>query len=120
MKQYKEKYPEYAYVYIISDNNGYIKIGISKDPEKRLKQLQTGYPTKLKILFTEEFYCKRNHLLKIESLIHKKVKDIATRVNGEWFEISQDKLQEIKDTIIICRIQYENDEVGLKYGIYVF
>ena len=114
---YKEHIKELAYVYIISDNMNYIKIGISKNPEKRLKQLQTAYPTKLTIIFTEEFYCKRNHLLKIESVIHKKVKAIATKVNGEWFEISQNDLQEIKNTIIICRIQYEENEVSLKYGL---
>lgn len=117
MKKYKEQYPEYAYVYIITDDNNYIKIGISKNPEKRKQQLQTAYPTALKILFTEEFYCTRSHLLKIENIIHKKVKAITKKVNGEWFKITDNKLQEIKDLIILCRIQYEDNEIGLKYGL---
>jgi len=117
---YKEQYPEYAYIYIISDNNGYMKIGVSKNPKVRLKQLQTGHPTKLEILFTEEFYCKRSHLLKIETLIHKKVKTIAQKVKGEWFEISLEKLQQIKDIIVMHRIHYEDNELALKYGLPIF
>ena len=38
-------------LYIIqSDLTGMIKIGRSKDPQKRLKQLQTGNPNKLKLI----------------------------------------------------------------------
>ena len=38
-------------LYIIqSDFTGMIKIGRSKDPNKRLKQLQTGNPNKLKLI----------------------------------------------------------------------
>ena len=38
-------------LYIIqSDVTGMIKIGRSKDPQKRLKQLQTGNPNKLKLI----------------------------------------------------------------------
>ena len=117
---YKEQFKEFAYIYIISDDNGYMKIGVSKNPEKRLKQLQTGHPTNLKLLYTEEFYCKRNHLLKIEALIHKEIKNIAHRVKGEWFEIPLDKFEEIKNIIILYRIQYEDNETALKYNIPIF
>ena len=38
-------------LYIIqSDKTGMIKIGRSKNPQKRLKQLQTGNPNKLKLI----------------------------------------------------------------------
>ena len=38
-------------LYIIqSDVTGMIKIGRSKNPQKRLKQLQTGNPNKLKLI----------------------------------------------------------------------
>lgn len=116
---YKPTYPEYAYMYIISDNNGYMKIGIAKDPEKRVKQLQTGHATKLDILFTEEFYCRRSHLLKIEKLVHKEIKCIAPRMKGEWFEISMDNLEKVKTIISIHRIQYEDNEIALKYGLHI-
>ena len=39
------------YVYLISDINNYTyKIGISKNPERRIKALQTGNDNKLKII----------------------------------------------------------------------
>ena len=116
---YKPTYPEYAYIYVISDNNGCMKIGIAKDPNKRLRQLQTGHPTKLDILFTEEFYCRRSHLLKIEKLIHKNIKCIAPRMKGEWFEIHMEDLEKIKRIITMHRIQYEDNEIALKYGLSV-
>ena len=49
---------------------GYVKIGVSKHPDIRLKQLQTGNETQLNLLFTEEFNCSRDHLLDIENYIH--------------------------------------------------
>ena len=39
-----------AYIYIITDGDNNFKIGLTKrDPEKRLKQLQTGHPKTLSI-----------------------------------------------------------------------
>lgn len=40
-------------IYAIGDGNK-VKIGYSKNPQKRLKQLQTGHPNKLKLLHTWE------------------------------------------------------------------
>ena len=48
------------YIYVIKNNDNYVKIGVSKHPIKRLKQLQTGNQSKLELLFTEEFECDRN------------------------------------------------------------
>ena len=43
------------YLYFIqSDFTGMIKIGRSKDPQKRLKQLQTGNPNRLKLIASFE------------------------------------------------------------------
>jgi predicted GIY-YIG superfamily endonuclease len=113
----KDTIPTYSYIYIISDNNGYIKVGISKHPEKRLKQLQTGHPNNLTLLFTEEFECKRRHLLKIEKLIHRKIHDIAKHMKGEWFAIEDDQIEKIKSIIIQHRIQYDADPITLEYLI---
>ena len=38
---------EIAYIYMIVDEQNCLKVGISKDPARRLKQLQTGHPTTL-------------------------------------------------------------------------
>lgn len=63
----------------------YIKIGYSKDPQKRLKQLQTGHPKKLglegwKVCETEE------EARAIEHSIHKFFE--KNRTNGEWFKLT--------------------------------
>lgn len=67
-----------GFVYFIQGScGGAIKIGYSKDPEERLKTLQTGYPDILKILLlvpgserTEQYF-------------HNKFAEY--RLNGEWF-----------------------------------
>lgn len=106
---------EYDYVYIISDNMGYIKVGISKKPEKRLKQLQTGNMNILQLVFKEEFECKRDHLLKIEKLIHREIARKAKHMKGEWFLIDLNQIEEIKNIIRYHRIRYDCDELAFKY-----
>ena len=71
-------------------------------------------------LFTEEFYCRRSHLLKIEKLVHRKIRSMAPRMKGEWFEIPMEDLEEVKSIIRIHRIQYEDNEIALKYGLPIF
>lgn len=112
------KYIEYCdYMYIIADQENHIKVGISKDPNKRLLQLQTGHPTKLQLLYTEKFECKRSHLLKIEALVHKKISSKYRHATGEWFEATPEQIEDIKNIIIIHRIEYEDRELYFKYGI---
>lgn len=66
-------------LYIIqSDVSGNIKIGRSKDPQKRLKQLQTGNPNKLKLIaeFKGEGWK--------EKILHDRL--AFYRLEGEWFK----------------------------------
>jgi len=100
------------YIYIISNDLGYIKVGISKYPKKRLKQLQTGNQNILSLLFTEEFECKRSHLLKIERELHRNLRCMTKSAKGEWFLITEDQLKSIKNTIIWHRIRYESDPMA--------
>lgn len=112
------KYIEYSdYMYIIADQNNYIKVGISNNPNRRIKQLQTGHPSKLELVFTEKFECSRNQLLKIEELVHKKISYKYKQASGEWFEASLEQIEDIKNIIIWHRIRYEQDELHFKYGI---
>lgn len=97
------------YIYIISNELGYIKVGVSKHPNKRVSQLQTGNEHTLTLLFTEEFECTRKHLLKVEKLLHRELSRMTESAKGEWFKISDDQLQSIKNTIIFHRIRYEDD-----------
>lgn len=100
------------YIYIISNDLGYIKVGVSKNPNRRVKQLQTGNEHKLTLLFMEEFRCERKHLLCIEKEIHKNLKQMATKCVGEWFYLDTYKLDSIKNIITFHRIRYEDDTLA--------
>ena len=102
------------YIYIISNEQGYIKVGVSKNPERRVKQLQTGNEHKLTLLFKEEFDCTRSHLLKIEKDLHKQLRQMSTKCVGEWFFLDKYKMDSIKNTIIFYRIRYEDDTLAFK------
>ncbi|MDB2481769.1 GIY-YIG nuclease family protein [bacterium] len=68
-------------LYIIqSSNNGAFKVGISKNPERRLRQLQTGSPYKLKMVLVLK---GKSHL---ESTLHERLKSFRLgNFKGEWF-----------------------------------
>ena len=77
------------YVYFIrsigTGKNNRMKIGYSRDPEKRLKQLQTGNCLELKI--EAKICCKDEPTARhIEKLAHQIFKSEHKR--GEWFRLS--------------------------------
>jgi len=59
-----------------------VKIGIAKNPKSRLGQLQTGNPSRLKILDTYE--PKGVDDCDVEKRMHKAIKEY--RLTGEWFD----------------------------------
>lgn len=88
--RYKNRYPGFIY-FIQGEYGGAIKIGFSKNPEGRLKQLQTGYPDTLKML------CLVPGSNKDESDLHLEFQNF--RLNGEWFKPEReifDKIESLK------------------------
>ena len=71
------------YVYAIRNTEtGSVKLGISRNPQARLKQLQTGNDCSLELLA-----CRRaENRFRDESALHGKYKDKLVR--GEWFNAS--------------------------------
>ena len=68
------------YVYAIRNNHtGRIKLGISENPERRLKELQIGNDCELELLA----YREAANRFKDEKAIHSKYQHL--RVRGEWF-----------------------------------
>ena len=68
------------YVYAIRNNHtGRIKLGISENPERRLKELQIGNDCELELLA----YREAANRFKDEKAIHDKHQHL--RVRGEWF-----------------------------------
>jgi len=98
------------YVYLIhSIENSYYKIGVSKNPHKRIKQLQTGNSSKLK------FIC--SYQSKIANLIEKIIQREYSylKKDGEWFDLSvfdeisfKEKCSKIEQSIITLN-NYNNN-----------
>ena len=68
-------------LYIIQcDKTGAFKIGVSKDVEKRYKQLQTGCPYELRIILVIKEGAK------LEKKLHNDLRKYKTaKQNQEWF-----------------------------------
>ena len=80
------------YIYLIS-NSEYYKIGISKNPIKRIKQLQTG--NSVNLILINQYYSPK-YYSKIETALHYSYNNI----NLEWFELSIEQALEFTD---VCR-----------------
>ncbi|QYB17439.1 hypothetical protein PV-S19_0075 [Pacmanvirus S19] len=80
-----------GYIYFITEMpfNMRVKIGMSKNPIKRLKTLQTGNPNKLFIYHLFE----SNDYKVLERSMHDICKDL--KLLGEWFEISELELSSL-------------------------
>ena len=85
------------YLYLIQSGKNIFKIGVAKNVEMRLKDLQSINSAKLKLVkkcYTEDPFKKENFL-------HNKFKD--KRINNEWFH-----LDESDKTFIINYFDKEN------------
>lgn len=89
-----------GYVYLIEDrNNNCFKIGVTKgEPEKRLKKLQTGNPSKLELRYLYE--CEYPY--RLESMLHSHYKSYNEL--NEWFSLENpndflNKCMELNDVI---------------------
>lgn len=72
-----------GYVYFIMSTNKLVKIGVTKNVDRRLSELQTGSPGKMKLLG----FIKTTKPYDLEKRLHKKYKDL--RISGEWFNIHE-------------------------------
>lgn len=68
-------------VYLISDESGRVKIGVSNDIDGRLRSLQTANPEKLTLLAT----CHGGEAL--EKRLHERYED--RRLEREWFKLKR-------------------------------
>ena len=80
-------------VYFIGAEAGPIKIGVSCDPAKRLRTLQTGHPVPLMLLAVVPGG------VGVERALHRKFADL--RVRGEWFARSPELIAEIDSAGLI-------------------
>lgn len=93
------------YIYLIQSlEDGYYKVGVSKHPQKRVKQLQTGNSSELKLI--ESYQSEYAH--KIEKSLQLKYSYL--RKEGEWFDMSISHevsfitdCKQIEDNIVILK-----------------
>jgi hypothetical protein len=94
-----------TFIYVIAaDTDGPVKIGFSKNPDKRLRQLQTGFPETLVLHHVQPFEPGRAKL--VEKLIHKAV--AYKRTKGEWFAIS---VEDAVCEIAFAQIRYDEHPI---------
>jgi len=90
-------------IYIIQCNE-YYKVGISKSPRSRLKQLQTSNPYELKLKRTYKLPSPKTS----EALIHMMLKEYHVR--GEWFNTELDVINSVIESLS------DLDSEGIKYA----
>ncbi|WP_163518170.1 GIY-YIG nuclease family protein [Gelidibacter japonicus] len=93
---YKEEFnpEESCHLYLMKDlANGYYKIGISNNPTYREKTLQSEKPTIE--LIKSKLFSNRKVAVAFESSLHKTYEN--KRLRGEWFELSERDIKEIKE-----------------------
>ena len=73
----------YKFVYLIQSlEDSYYKIGVSKNPKQRLRTLQTGNSSKLKLI--ESYESEFAH--RIEKSLQRRYSYL--KKEGEWFDMS--------------------------------
>lgn len=93
-----------GYVYLIGTPIfGWYKIGKSKTPEVRVKDLGILLPFKIKVIGV--WKAENHHLL--ESSLHEIYSEF--RINGEWFEFQKKEVYKIADSIPSCSRVYPAD-----------
>ena len=76
-----------GYIYIVYSIGRY-KIGLTTRPQKRIREIQSPYPVDLICII------QTNDMLSLENALHDRF-DHA-RKHGEWFELSDEDIEEIK------------------------
>lgn len=79
-----------GYVYLLKAETGHWKIGRTKDPNDRLRTFNVKLPFKVEY----EHLIKCRHANEVESALHEHY--MLKRINGEWFDLSDDDIALIK------------------------
>ena len=96
-----------TYVYLVKSGNDVrapIKIGVAKDVDQRIYDMQTGNPSELFLIAKMPFNSPRL-AYHIENMLHKKFR--KKRIRGEWFKWNI-KMKIISD---ICNVDINDDYI---------
>lgn len=86
------------FIYIIAPEHGlgHVKIGYTNNVQRRLTELQTGHPERLKVFYTKEVSGKKKASL-LEERAHKRL--VGKRMVGEWFDVTPAFAETVLTTI---------------------
>lgn len=101
-----ESHPCYVYLIEEAGSGVYCKIGYSKHPRRRLKDLQSTNPRKLKLTLMVAVDPKE--VTRIEKALHAKFKRL--RVSGEWFYKSSDISKHFASEILACLAEFQKEK----------
>jgi len=101
---------EREYVYAIAHPHGYVKIGHSKNPQKRLTSHQISCPYELWILAQLPVKNPKD----VEEALHERF-DYA-RERGEWFDLDYDDYDVLVDMMRMAASQHEFDSLDEFYA----
>jgi len=96
---------EVSYLYVISEkakDDGPVKLGISNNPDKRLKQLQTAFPGVLEVRYKTAVPSDKVKIF--ERLLHRDMSFL--RLRGEWFSMN---VQQAIHQVMYIIMRYENE-----------
>ena len=79
-------------VYLL-ESQGFYKIGATTDVVKRVKVLQCGNPSPIKVVL----FCQVDKARKVEKALHHKYS--SRNVSGEWFKLSKKEVSEVSEII---------------------
>lgn len=97
------------FLYVIgASDSGPVKLGISANPDRRLRALQTGHPERLRVFHRESVPPDKAPLF--ERLLHRDVGYLRTI--GEWFNMTvEHAIAHVQFTLI----EYDNiDDLAIK------
>lgn len=83
-------------LYVI-ECKGFFKVGISKNPDSRLKQLSAAAPFDLNLVRVFEFDCP-NCALIAEEFAHRKLTEMGLFHRPEWFSGKEQEIVEVCET----------------------
>lgn len=108
----EKKITSTQYVYLMQSDTGLFKIGISKDPRKRLAQIKSLSGVDVKLI---AFYATEGPARDVEKRLHKLFESYRTL--GEWFKFpetySLDKFESLCDRYGMTKQSFEVNTKGI-------
>ena len=86
------------YVYVICPETelGHVKVGITSNIQRRLTELQTGHPERLKVYHKKQVP-SRADAKRLEVMAHARM--VQWRQTGEWFDVQPDFARTVVENV---------------------